>query len=299
MIIKLQSNLATAKINSLGAELISFQDALGEEYMWQKDAAYWAKCSPVLFPIIGNLREGLIKIKGKDYAIPKHGFCKDKEFTLLSQSAAKAVFNCTYDADTLKLYPYKFSLTLTYSLVGGQLELDYSVLNLDEQPIDYCIGAHPGVNLPIGEGRFEDFCLEFNQNEDCGCPVYDIEALQVDVNNRVDYTKGSNRLPLKYRDFDQDAIIFDRIHSNSVQLKNNQTGRGIQVDFTGFDSIAFWTPTKKDAPFLCIEPWNGMAVRSDEDDDFAHKFGVKHLDRNNQHDYKITIMAILGTQSAG
>ncbi|MFZ2537441.1 MAG: aldose 1-epimerase family protein [Oscillospiraceae bacterium] len=290
MIIELQSDSSLAKIETFGAELISFKDVLGQEYMWQKDAKYWAKCSPVLFPAIGNLRNGIVKIKGENYAIPKHGFCKDKEFKVMYQSKSKVILNCSYDADTLKLYPYKFSLTLTYTLTGGEIEIGYTVLNLDEQPINYCIGAHPAFNVPIGEGSFEDFCLEFNKNEDSTCPIYDSENLQIDVNKRIDYTKGGNMIQLSYSNFDSDAIIFDTINSNSVKLKSIKTGRGIQFDFMGFDSIAFWTPTKKAAPFICIEPWNGMAVRSDEDDDYANKFGVKHLAINEQHNYKITVI---------
>ncbi len=290
MIIELQSDSSTAKIETFGAELISLKDTLGEEYMWQKDAKYWLKCSPVLFPTIGNLRNGVVKIKGENYAIPKHGFCKDKEFKVMHQSKEKVILNCSYDEDTLKLYPYKFSLTMAYTLIGSEIEIGYTVLNLDEQPIDYCIGAHPAFNVPIGEGCFEDFCLEFNKNEDSTCPVYDGENLQIDVNNRVDYTKGGNTIQLKYSNFDSDAIIFDTINSDSVKLKSIKTGRGVQFDFVGFNSIAFWTPTKSSAPFICLEPWNGMAVRSDEGDDFERKYGVKHLDINEQHEYKIKII---------
>ncbi|MEG0693919.1 MAG: hypothetical protein RR444_12665, partial [Oscillospiraceae bacterium] len=140
------------------------------------------------------------------------------------------------------------------------------------------------------EGSFEDFCLEFNKNEDSTCPVYDSQKLHIDVNNRVDYTNGGNKIQIKYSNFDHDAIIFDTINSDSVKLQSVKTGRGLQFDFVGFDSIAFWTPTKKEAPFICLEPWNGMAVRSNEDDNYENKYGVKHLGANEQHHYKITVI---------
>lgn len=292
MIIELQSDSATAKINTLGAELISFIDVFGTEYMWQKDEKYWGKCSPILFPIVGNLKNNTIKIKGEKFNIPKHGFCKLREFKVMYKSKNKVILTNTFDEDTLKVYPYKFSLTLTYSLIGGHIEISYTVLNLDEQPIDFCLGAHPAFNVPVGNdkyGNFEDYCLEFNKNEGT-CTVYDTEKLEFNPDKQVDLTKGTNKIQLKYSLFDNDAFVFDTINSDSVKLKSNKTGRGVQFDFTGFDSIAFWTPTKKDAPFLCLEPWNGMAVRTGEDDDFAHKYSAKHLDINEQFSCKISII---------
>lgn len=290
MIIELQSGSAMAEIETIGAELISFKDVFGTEYMWQKDAAYWAKCSPLLFPNVGNLDNGKALFGGVEYSIPKHGFAAQKEFKVMYKSKEKVILNRSYDEETLAVYPYKFSLTITYSLDGGNISIHYTVLNIDDKPIDYCLGAHPAFNVPVGsEGCFEDYCLEFNQNEGL-CTTYDLEKLCFDPNKQIDLTKGKNVIPLKYDLFDNDAFVFDNINSDSVKLKSIKTGRGVQFDFNGFKSIAFWTPIKKNAPFLCIEPWNGMAYRSGEDADFAHKFGVCHLDVGSQDCYCITIL---------
>lgn len=291
MIIELKSSKATAKIETKGAELISLKNTSGEEYVWQKNPDYWQKASPLLFPIVGNLDNNKINFSGKEYTIPKHGFAAMSEFKVINQTADMVELNFSYDAETLAMYPYKFSLTLTYTLTGEQISIDYTVQNVDDKPIDYSIGAHPGFNVPIGEGCFEDYCLEFEKNEG-SCTTYILDKLYFDPNNQIDLTKGGNVIDLDYSLFDSDAFVFDAINSKSLKLKSKKTGRGIQFDFKGFASIAFWTPIKKNAPFLCLEPWNGMAFRAGEDNHFEHKFGIKHLAVNEKHSLNVTILPL-------
>lgn len=288
MIITLQSSSAIAKIDTKGAELISLIDVFGTEYMWQKDPKFWNRCSPVLFPIVGNLRNDETIIEGKKYSIPKHGFCRDAEFTVAYETETSVILRYTFNDETLMIYPYKFALSLTYALNDGEIEISYAVLNLDNKPIDFCLGAHPAFNVPIGKDNSE-YCLEFNKPESDGSAVYDIEKLEVNINNRVNYI-NDNKILLNNCLFDKDAMIFDKINSNSVKLYSIKTGRGVQVDYDNFDFIAFWTPTKLNAPFLCIEPWCGMAACNDEDDQFINKRGIKHLNIDEQFNCKITII---------
>lgn len=269
MIIELKTGLATAKIATLGAELISFIDSEKCEYMWQKDPKYWAKCSPVLFPIIGNLKNGEIKFGGVTYAVPKHGFASVFEFSVVKQSESSVSLNLKYDDETLKLYPCKFSLTLEYTLVNDHLTIDYTVENLGMDTMHYCLGAHPAFNIP--SEQFSDYCLEFDKNEDGGCTVYDVDRLEFDVDRRTNPTNNTNKLQLNYDDFISDVIVFDPVKSSSVVLKNAKTNHGIKFDFNGFNALGFWTPIQKEAPFLCIEPWKGMAYRKGEDDNFENK----------------------------
>lgn len=293
MIITLQTISAVAKIDTVGAELISLRDVFGTEYMWQKDPKFWGKCSPVLFPIVGNLRDNKTIIEGREYAISKHGFCREAEFTVVYQSDTSAILRYAYNENTLAVYPYKFALTLSYTLADGQLEIAYTVLNMDNCPIDFCLGAHPGFNLPIGDGESvwetKDYCIEFNQTETDGSAIYDLEKLEVNVDNRR-YYENNTRIMLENSLFDEDALIFDKPHSNSVKMFSIRTGRGVQVDFNGFDFVAFWTPTKMNAPFVCIEPWCGMAACNDEDNQFTGKRGIKHLDVSEQYDCSLTII---------
>ncbi len=293
MIIELISSSATAKINSVGAELISYVDVFGTEYIWQQDEKYWGSSSPILFPIIGNLRNGVVNIEGKQYAIPKHGFCRRADFNVTYSSKEKAVFNYTFNEETLKMYPYKFSLSLTYTLVDATLTITYQVLNLDDKRMYYCLGAHPAFNIPLTNcGSFEEYSISFNKDEYGNALVYDLEKLEFDVNNRRLLIDNGNKLDLRYDLFDEDAVYFDTINSNKVEICHRLHGRGVGVEFNGFSSVAFWTPIKKNAPFICVEPWNGCAVCSDEDDEFANKRGVIALDPNKQCSHELIITGI-------
>lgn len=289
MTVTLKNDKLTAKIDSKGAELLSLEKQQ-TEYMWQKDPAFWGKTSPVLFPIVGNLRNDTVTFHGTPYTIPKHGLCRTAEFHVDSVSQTDAVFSYSYNDETLTHYPYRFKLILAYHLNETALIITYTVENLDSQEIDYCFGAHPGFNVPLEkDGVFEDYCIEFSSYEPDGCPVFDFEQNQINMANRIDLMNGSKKLMLRYSYFDNDALIFDKVHSDSVKLYSTKSGKGVEVSFGDFDFIAFWTPIKMGAPFLCIEPWCGMAVCSDEGETFEEKRGVKHLTVGEKQSYQMTI----------
>jgi len=289
MTVTLKNGSLTARIESKGAELLSLVKN-ETEYMWQKDPAFWGKTSPVLFPIVGNLRNDTVTFDGKPYTMAKHGLCRAAEFTIESASDTDASFSYSYNEETLAHYPYRFKLILSYHLSENGVSITYTVENLDDKAIDYCFGAHPGFNVPLEKGgAFEDYCIEFNEQEPDGCPVFDFENNQINMENRVDFMKGSKKLMLHYDYFDNDALVFDKVHSDSVKLYSTKTGSGVEVFFGDFDFVAFWTPIKMSAPFLCIEPWCGMAVCSDEGGAFEEKRGVKHLLCGEKQSYRLTI----------
>ncbi len=290
MIITIHDSRTTASIDTMGAQLISMKDASGKEYIWQRDPDVWPRCSPLLFPVVGNCRGGKTLIDGAWYEIEKHGFCKTSEFEVAAQSDSHAVFRLTANDDTRRSYPYDFSLTLTYHLTDGVLSMDYAVENRQDSEICYCIGAHPGFICPLADGeRFEDYRLEFEQEEDTVSMVYDARANQFDAGSRGVVLDHTRVLPLDYELFCNDAVYFDQIRSRRVSLVNPQTGKGVAVAHPGFESVAFWTPYGKSAPFLCIEPWNGSAVRSDEDDELRHRHHIQVLGGGETKTYRLEI----------
>lgn len=289
MIIKLKTAKSEAEITSVGAELISFKNETGKEYMWQKGKEFWAKCSPFLFPIVGNLKDNKTTIGKKEFKMSKHGFCREAEFALESQAEDSVSFSYQYNDETLKAYPFKFKVTLSYKLNEDNLEIGYSFKNLGDEDMIYTFGAHPAFNVPMNDGEsFEDYRLEFTNPETNGCPVYDLEKLEFNMNNRIDLMNGGNKLPLKNCLFDEDAVVFDKPMSSAVKLINADN-KGVEVDYTGFDFIAFWTPTKMNAPFLCIEPWCGMAHCSDEDGSFENKRGARVIAPKCENNFKLVI----------
>lgn len=290
MIVTLKNNAFTAQIDSMGAQLISLRDKDGKEYIWQRDPAYWQNCSPLLFPTVGNCRDGKTVIEGEVYEIPKHGFCKVTDFAVEQPAEDIAVFSIRDSEETKKMYPYAFRLSLTYTLKEDGLHMDYLVENLDSRSIHYELGAHPGFNCPLCEGeRFEDYVLEFEKEETADSMVYDAGHLQFDVNHRKPMLNHSRILPLSHGLFVDDAIFFDKIVSRKVTLKNPVTGKGVEVDYRDFETVAFWTAMPSKGPFLCVEPWNGSAIRSDEDDELKNRHFIQTVEVGEKKGYHLGI----------
>jgi len=284
------SNETTVSIDTMGAQLISMKDASGKEYIWQRDPGIWSNSSPLLFPVVGNCRGGKTMIDGAWYKLEKHGFCKALEFEVAAQSRSHAVFRLNASEETRRFYPYDFSLTLIYRLTDGILSIDYEVENRQDSRICYCIGAHPGFICPLEDGeRFEDYHLEFDQEEHTFSMLYDAQAMQYIAHSRGIALNGTRILPLNYEMFRDHAVYFDQIRSRRVSLLNPKTGKGIAVAYPGFESIAFWTPPGKSAPLLCIEPWNGSAIRSDEDDELCHRHHIQMLEGGETKNYRLEI----------
>lgn len=290
MIVTLKNDAYTAQIDSLGAQLISLQDADGTEYIWQRDPAYWQNCSPLLFPVVGNCRNGKTIIEDQWFELPKHGFCKTTDFAVEQPSEALAVFTICDSAKTRKMYPYAFKLSLTYALKDDGLHMDYLVENLDSKPICYNIGAHPGFNCPLYDGEgFEDYVLEFENEETADSMVYDGAKLQFDVNRRKPLLNHSKVIPLTYDLFVDDAIFFDTLKSRKVAIKNPVTGKGVEVDYRDFETVAFWTAMPSKGPFVCVEPWNGSAIRSDEDDELKNRHFIQTVEVGEKKGYHLGI----------
>ncbi len=290
MIIELRSKSVFVQVDTKGAQLLSVKDVVGTEYMWQRDGKYWAKTSPFLFPIVGNLRDGKTVIEGKEYQIGKHGFCREAEFSVLYQDVSSAKLCYRWNEETLKQYPYRFSVMLTYTVSETGVDIRYDIQNVGDGDMLYCFGAHPAFNTPVdGEGGFTDCVVEFPQKETAAAIRYDLKALEFDKSDRRPMLNDETTWNLQYCDFDNDAVVFDSLKSDSVRLYNRLTGRGVEVAYPGFEFLAFWTPIGLNAPFLCIEPWCGMAVCKDEDMDYAHKYGVKTLPECKQDTYHLTI----------
>lgn len=293
MIVTLKNSTFTAQIDSLGAQLISLKNSDGLEYIWQRDPAYWQNCSPLLFPIVGACRNNRTRIEGQWYEIPKHGFCKTTDFTTEQHSEICVSFTICDTDTTRTMYPYAFRLTLTYTLQPDGILMDYQVENTDSRVIHYLIGAHPGFNCPLLQGEsFSDYVLEFEKEETASSVVHDSVNMQFDMERRIPQLDHNRILPLCYDLFADDAIFFDQIVSRKVALKNPATGKGVEVSYPDFETIAFWTSMPSKGPFLCIEPWNGSAIRSDEDDDFQNRHFLQTLQAGEKKRYHLGIRVL-------
>lgn len=264
---------SSAVIESKGAELKSLV-LNGKELMWGADPAFWGKTSPVLFPIVGGVRGGKTIIDGIEYSMTKHGFARDYEFegaACSAESRNTVSFVLHENSDTLKMFPFKFTFTMRYTLTESKLEILYEVANNSDVPMPYCIGAHPAFACPNSEGMgFEDHRLVFQEKETVCSPVLDCKTRLFKSQGGVWRLKNSRECPLSYSLFDNDVLYFRNIVSKNVSLLDKEN-HGIKVSWDGFNSLGVWTPAGMKAGFVCIEPWCGC----DDFDDCTGNFRDK------------------------
>ncbi len=277
MIYELKNGGFTAKVDSLGAQLVSLKGENGFEYIWTGDPGYWKGQAPVLFPIVGALREGRAKIGGEWFEMGQHGFARRREFSLAEQSADRIALRLSSDFETKKLYPFEFSLTVTYTLTDGGITTGFSVENTGNKVMPFAIGGHPGFNIPVNEAAaFEDYTICFEKPETQNCPAIVEGKGLIDPHETAYVLEDQGEIPLRHELFYHDALVFENLHSQKVRIVNKTTGRGVEMDFSGFPLFGIWS-AKNDGPYVCLEPWTGCATRTDEGDDFEKKKGMIFL----------------------
>ncbi|MFL9843929.1 aldose 1-epimerase family protein [Flavobacterium rhizosphaerae] len=269
MNITITNNTLTATINTLGAELNSLQDTAGNEYIWEGDPKYWGKHSPVLFPIVGTLKNNSYLYNGDVYALTRHGFARDKEFTVSNETGNSATFTVAATDDTLRVYPFDFELTIIYTLTENNLEITYTVTNKGDNKMLFSIGAHPAFALT---GNFTDYSLKFEKHETLTANLLENGLVS---DKTMPLPQENAILPLAYSLFENDALIFKKLESNQITIQK-QGNDMVKVSFDDFPHLGIWTV--KDAPFVCIEPWQGYADNAKTDSIFSKKEGIKTLD---------------------
>lgn len=256
-----------AEARTLGGELVSLKDEKGQEYIWEGDPAFWSGQNPVLFPIVGSLKDGKVDIGGKSYEMGRHGFARGMEFTPVERGEDFITLELRENEETLTRYPFSFSLKVTHRLLEDGFSTTFAVANTGAAPMPFCVGGHTAVRIPEGD-RFEDYDLVFDVPEQADSHLLNPQGI-IRHDGRKPMLDGS-RIALDYRTFSEmDTIIFSMLRSGSVSLLHRETGRGMRLDFHEFPMVAFWT--KPGAPFLCLEPWQGCAAWDNETGKFEDK----------------------------
>lgn len=268
----LTSRLAEVEIKAVGAEVISFKKLEdGCEYIWNGDPAYWTGHSPVLFPIVCAVNNGEIKVDGNSYNLGNHGFVRHDEFELIEESETLAVYRHSYNETTLAVYPYKFNLYITYTLNANKLEINYKVENVDDKDIFFQLGTHPAFNCPIDDqGQIQDYYLEFEQAETLERLFMNKSNLLISGKSET-ILKDHNILPLSHEMFHEGALVFRNVNSQQVALKSKQSSKSVVLSYENFPNLGIWQ--FKDAPFVCIEPWHGIA----DEDTFSGEIQDKEM----------------------
>lgn len=255
----------------MGAELQSIKDAAGREYLWQGDPNFWPRRSPILFPLVCSVENDTYRVEGKEYHLPRHGFARDMEFTLISQSDDKVTMALHESEETLKNYPFCFNLAVTYRIEGNKLHVIWHVENTDTKELHFQIGGHPAFNMPGGKTE--------------GLIKLDNEEPMDVLKSYADGSHDMVEIPLE-ADMGILELNNEFWRSDSVKIHKCQTHRAMLLDTDGEPALtvdyktpvcAFWSPYDKHAPFVCIEPWYGIGDPRGYNGEFKDKPLMNHL----------------------
>lgn len=258
--------------------------------MWQGNPEYWSGQAPVLFPIIGSLKNGSTHINGADYKIPKHGIIRHSTKPKIIQKAPDSItYQVRWDKESLAVYPFKFEFEVAYQLKEKQLTIAHTIRNLGSEELPYNVGGHPAFNCPVHEDeKYSDYSIQFQHPEYLDSWLLDNLGLVTD--RSVNMLKNSPSLRLNTTLFDNDALIFRSIKSHHATLRSDITGDILRVDFQEFPYLGIWA--KPGAPFVCIEPWHGITDHIFSDGKFLQKEKLRILESNSEETlrYQITIL---------
>lgn len=255
----LKNDILKIEINEHGAELSSVFGIKNErEYLWQGDKAYWGRRSPVLFPVVGKYKDLKSVYGGKEYSLPQHGFARDCDFTLIKKTENSVSFELTENDDTLKKYPFKFRLVCSFELTENKIRVKWSVANTNNGEMYFSIGAHPAFNCEKGKTVLS------MDKENLEYSVLNADGLYIPETHPLD-----SSFVLTDDIFDRDALIIENSGVTAVSLSENGK-EFVTVNFTA-PLFGIWSPVKKNAPFVCIEPWYGRADAADFDCDLTKR----------------------------
>ncbi|MCM1047928.1 MAG: aldose 1-epimerase family protein [Clostridiales bacterium] len=278
----------TIQVDSMGAELKSLQNSTtGIEYMWEGNPAFWKRTSPVLFPIVGALKDNRYIHEGKSYEMSQHGFARDMEFSLKSQTNKEIWFCLKSNEETLKKYPYEFLLELGYELDESSVIVKWRVSSPSNKEMYFSIGGHPAFKCPLAEGaKQSDYRLWFDADEvKTGILKSGLMSEETDV-----YLLENGYLWITEDLFDNDALVIENNQAHKVALVKPDGSPYLTVSFDA-PLFGIWSPPKKKAPFVCIEPWYGRCDAQDFTGTWEERKWGQHLKAGESFEasYKITV----------
>lgn len=282
MIVEIKNDYLRLAVETLGAEMQSLVSADGTNYLWTGDAAYWSGHSPVLFPFVGRLYEQRYRLGGREYPLGLHGFAKKSEFAVKELRADSAVFSLRESEATMEQFPFAFEFRVGYALRGRSVEVTFAVDNLSGDTMFFGLGGHPGFNVPFEPGtEFEDYYLRFSAP--CAPELVTFsDSVLLSGENRPYALKDDRILSLRHELFDLDAVVLKNT-SGAVTIASDKSSRSITVSYPQMPYVGFWQASKKQAPYLCIEPWVSLPGREGVVEDFENIGDLIRLPAHGQY----------------
>lgn len=284
MRITITNGCLTAEVDTYGAELKQLRnEETGIDHLWGGDPSIWADTAPFLFPVVARQLHDRYTLDGETYTMPMHGFAKDSEFTVLEQTNTSLTLLLTENETTRKWYPFSFRLTATFTLEGSKLQIVHTVTNTGKRDMPFSLGEHPGYRIPMLEGEcMEDYYLRFSDEENAERWYLDDEII-------CGSEPGLNgdTLHITKNLFDRGALIFKNLRSHSISLRSRNHAHSVTVSLDDWEYLGIWA--KPAAPYVCIEPWNGLASSKWSDCDIWNKEGIRRLTAGETETFSMSI----------
>ena len=268
--VALESDVLSAAVDPQGAQLSLLRDAGGRDLLWDGDPAIWKGRAPLLFPIVGELAGGSYRLGSNTYRLSRHGFARDSRFEVVRSTGSMAELELTADQQSLRIYPFRFAMRVRFELNGPTLVLRTRIRNHDDRLMPASFGYHPALRWPLPFGRDRSrHVIEFELEEPAPMRRLDADGLLTPAAHATPIS--NRRLPLEDSLFRDDAMIFDQIRSRSATYGADE-GPRLRLTYPDAPYLGIWT--KPGVPFVCIEPWHGLADPEGFQGDFTVKPGI-------------------------
>lgn len=285
---QIKNNKLSVCVSNVGAQLTSLYSPVTEmEYLWQPGYETWAHSSMLLFPNPGRIAHDRVIIGGKVYPATMHGFADNMPFDLIEHKENKLVLELKDSDYTRKYFPYAFRLQVEFILQGDMLIQNFRVINDDNKPVYYCLGAHPGFYCPLVLGeKAEDYTLTFDRPQKLDKMELE-ENTRLLTGNKPPYLQDETTVPLHDHFFDNGPMVFEGMDAGSITLRSGTSGRFVEMGIQGFPHLCLWgAPTRMS--LIAIEPWIGTSDRVDTDHVWEHKPGIQTVQPGKENIHTLT-----------
>jgi galactose mutarotase-like enzyme len=272
---QLKNDKLTIEISEHGAELVSIKDPQGHEYLWQADPKYWNRHSPILFPLVCSVWHDTFRVCGHEYHLPRHGFARDTDFHLIARGDQQVVYALHESEETLRNYPFHFNLAVSYKLEDNRIHVVWHVENTHDRTIYFQIGGHPAFNIP-GAVAGEPMKATLRLDNDSPLRLFGTINGCIDKGRHEVVETQKGLWHVTEDTFKEDAVIFDHCQLHHIELLGEGQKPVVTVDFKA-PAVGVWSPYGKHAPFVCIEPWYGLADFAHYEGEFADRYLMNKL----------------------
>ena len=273
-------------VSHKGAELQNIT-ANGRECLWQGDPKFWGRRAPILFPIVGKLADDNLRVNGHEYTMKQHGFARDTEFV---EQDGKYVLTENGRDD----YPYAYELAVKYLVDGNTLTCNWQVTNRGDDTMYFQIGAHPAFLLPDFDANdvLHGFIRFYDKKGNTISPLvhhYLNGGLRCAYETPLALNNGEGLLALNDKTFENDALLIEGGQVASAALLDKNGHEVLRVSCPQADAFGIWAPNKPGCPFVCIEPWCGIADNAEFKGDISERDCIHSLEPGKSFEFRYSI----------